>query len=296
MKDAARIAVIGGSGLYRMPDLRDVRELTVRTPFGPPSDAVLLGTLDGVRCAFLPRHGRGHRILPGEINQRANLWALKSLGAEQVISVAAVGSLREELAPLQFVFPDQLVDRTRGRVSTFFGDGVVAHVAFARPFCDDLGTLLFEAARQSGIPAHRGGAYVCMEGPQFSTKAESEFHRKMGFSIIGMTACPEAKLAREAELCYASICMVTDFDCWKEGEEVTQEAVIRNLMDNVANAQKLLRAAVAKVAARPRACGCKDALETAVFTDPKAIPPRAFKRLALLLGRRIDHGKTKKSR
>lgn len=283
--EPVRIAVIGGSGLYAMPDLKAVKEVRVKTPFGPPSDAVTLGTLGGVRCAFLPRHGKGHRILPGEINQRANMWALKSLGVEQVVSMAAVGSLREELPPEHFVFPDQLFDRTKGRVSTFFGEGIVGHVAFAHPFCDSLSDTLYEVSRASGIPSHRGGTYICMEGPLFSTKAESDFHRKMGFSIIGMTASPEAKLAREAELCFASVAMVTDFDCWKEGDEVTQASVLSHLAANVANAQKLLRAAVAKVARRPRACACKDALKTAVLTDPKAVPKATLKKLDLLLGK-----------
>lgn len=287
----AAVAVIGGSGLYNMPGLSDIREARVKTPFGAPSDAVILGTLDGVRCAFLPRHGRGHRILPGEINQRANLWALKTLGVRQVISVAAVGSLKQELAPLHFVFPDQLVDRTKGRVSTFFGGGIVGHAAFAHPFCGALSQLLFIAARGLGITSHRGGTYVCMEGPQFSTKAESEFHRRQGFDIIGMTACPEAKLAREAELCYANVSMVTDYDCWKEGEEVTQEMVIKNLQANVANAQKLVRAAVRAVAARERTCPCKDALASAVFTDPRVMPKAALKKLDLLIGRHLKRPK-----
>lgn len=284
-RDPARVAVIGGSGLYDMPGLERVREVRVKTPFGAPSDAVLLGTLDGVRCAFLPRHGRGHRLLPGEINQRANLWALKSLGAEQVVSVAAVGSLQEDRPPLHFVFPDQLFDRTRGRVSTFFGAGVVGHVAFAHPFCDALSALLFDTARGLGIPAHRGGTYVCMEGPQFSTRAESEYHRRMGFSVIGMTAATEAKLAREAELCYANVSMVTDFDCWKAGEEVTQEAVIRNLQGNIANAQKLLRAAIARVAERGRSCECPHALKSALFTAPQAMPKATVRKLELLIGK-----------
>lgn len=292
-KDQARIAVIGGSGLYAMPELKDIREVAVKTPFGAPSDVVLMGTLDGVRCAFLPRHGRGHRILPGEINQRANMWALKSLGVEQIISIAAVGSLKEELVPQHFVFPDQLFDRTKGRASTFFGDGIVAHTAFAHPFCDALSSLLYDTAKGAGITSHRGGTYICMEGPHFSTKAESHFHRQMGFSIIGMTASPEAKLAREAELCFANVSMVTDFDCWKEGEEVDQQKVTSNLHANVANAQKLLRAVVRKVASRTRSCGCKDALKTSVFTDPKVMPAKTLKKLDLLIGR--YYGKAKKA-
>jgi 5'-methylthioadenosine phosphorylase len=284
-KDTARIAIIGGSGLYNMPDLEGVREVAVRTPFGAPSDAVVLGTLSGIRCAFLPRHGRGHRILPTEINQRANLWALKSLGVEQVIGIAAVGSLKEELPPQHFVFPDQLVDRTRHRPSTFFGAGIVGHVAFADPFCGALSDLLYEVARSLGLPAHRGGTYVCMEGPQFSTKAEAAFHRKMGFSVVGMTATPEAKLAREAELCYANISMVTDYDCWKQGEEVSQDMVTRNLKANAANAQRLLRSAVAPAAGRVRTCACRDALAAALFTDPKVMPKATLKKLDPLIGK-----------
>jgi 5'-methylthioadenosine phosphorylase len=270
-----------------MPGLTGRREVRVRTPFGAPSGTILLGALSGVPCAFLPRHGRGHVLLPGEVNSRANIWALKSLGVEQVVSISAVGSLKEELPPRDFVFPAQLVDETKGRASTFFGSGLVAHVAFDRPFCADEARRLHEAARGLGINAHLGGTLVCMEGPAFSTKAESEYHRRQGYDLIGMTAVPEAKLAREAELCYAAACLVTDYDCWKEGEEVSSGKVVENLQVNVANAQRLLAAAVPALAARRRACRCAEALAGAIFTDPKRADRRALRRLDLLVGRRL---------
>ena len=280
---APKVGVIGGSGLYALPELRDVREAAVRTPFGAPSDKLVFGTLGGVRAAFLPRHGRGHRLLPTEINHRANIHALKSAGVEQVISVAAVGSLKEELQPRDFVFPDQLVDETRHRTSTFFGGGIVAHAAFARPFCDGLSELLYRTSLDLGLASHRGGVYCCMEGPQFSTRAECETHRRLGYDLIGMTASPEAKLAREAELCYAPVSMVTDYDCWREEDEVDTAKVIGHLSANVQNVQRLVAAAIEAVGRRERACLCKDALKGAVFTDPKARDKRTLKRLALLL-------------
>jgi len=286
-KDAAKIAVIGGSGLYEMRGILDVREVRVRTPFGAPSDAVILGTIQGVRCAFLPRHGRGHVLLPSEINGRANIWALKSLGVERILSVGAVGSLKEELAPRHFVFPDQLADETRGRKSTFFGGGVVAHVAFADPFCMATARALHEAAQRLDIVSHLGGTYVCMEGPAFSTRAECAMHRELGYSIIGMTALPEAKLAREAEICYATMAVVTDYDCWKEGEEVSTEKVVENLFANVANAQLLIQKALPSLAAMRRSCACAGALEGAVFTQPKMIRPAARKKLELLIGKYV---------
>lgn len=288
MKERVGIAVIGGSGLYGMKDLERVRELRVKTPFGATSEAIVLGTLAGVRCAFLPRHGRHHTILPTEINNRANIWALKSIGVERILSAAAVGSLKQELPPRHIVFPDQLVDETRHRRSTFFGDGIVAHVAFAHPFCDQTSLQLYETAQKLGLACSRGGTYICMEGPLFSTKAESDMHRQLGYDIIGMTAAPEAKLAREAELCYSSISMVTDYDCWKEDEEVSLEQVIANLSANTANAQSLLREALPKLAATPRDCRCKDALRNAVVTDPKMRKPATRKKLALLLNRHAD--------
>lgn len=284
-KNYAKIAVIGGSGLYQMESIQNARAVRVKTPFGDPSGPVLLGNLSGVACAFLPRHGQGHVLLPGEINNAANIYALKSLGAERILAVSAVGSLKEELAPRHFVFPDQLVDETKGRRSTFFGAGVVAHVAFAHPFCDALSQKLYETAKGLGITSHRGGTYICMEGPAFSTKAESDYHRRMGYSLIGMTAAQEARLAREAELCYSSTALVTDYDCWKEGAEVSSKEVIENLTANIANAQKLLSKAVSAAASLPRACACSKALDGAIFTAPAARNPKTVKKLKLLIGK-----------
>jgi len=261
------LAVIGGSGLYDMPGLTRRRELRLHTPFGAPSGPVLLGELSGVACAFLPRHGPGHTLLPSEINNRANIWALKSLGAQSVISVSAVGSLRQKLAPRDFVFPDQVVDETKGRAGTFFGGGLVAHVAFDRPFCPETAHLLAAQARGLGLRVHEGGTLVCMEGPAFSTKAESEYHRRQGYDVIGMTALPEAKLAREAELCYAQASLVTDYDCWKEGDEVSSAKVADNLAANADNARRLLKAAAPALAARTRRCRCAAALSGAVFSQ-----------------------------
>jgi len=285
MSGQAKIAIIGGSGLYEMKSLSEVRELRVKTPFGEPSDALILGALGGVPCVFLPRHGRGHVLLPSEINGRANIWALKSLGVERIIAVGAVGSLKESLAPRDFLFPDQLVDETKGRRATFFGDGVVAHVAFAHPFCEAMSGALFDEARGLGITAHRGGVYCCMEGPQFSTKAESAMHRTLGYSIIGMTAVPEARLAREAEICYGLAALITDYDCWKEGEEVTADAVVQTLRANIADAQSLIERAVPALAKLPRRCPCSKALEGAVVTAPEKANPAALKRLEIILGR-----------
>ncbi len=277
------LAVIGGSGLYAMEDLRDVREFKVRTPFGDPSDALVTGTLDGVRVAFLPRHGRGHRINPSEVNHRANIFALKTLGVEQIISVAACGSLKEELRPRDMVFPDQIFDRTKSRPSTFFEKGIVAHVGIASPYCAELSGRLHQSAAQLGFRAHTGGTYVCMEGPQFSTKAESNVYRSMGFSIIGMTALPEAKLAREAEICYGAVALVTDYDVWKE-EPVNVEMVIGNLTANTSNVKRLLKTVVSKVI-RPRTCECASALQYAILTDRKLVPPKVKKDLKPLIGK-----------
>lgn len=281
----AVLGVIGGSGLYDMPGLRSRRELRLKTPFGAPSGPIVLGELSGVHCAFLPPHGRGHALLPGEVNSRANLWALKSLGVERVVSVSAVGSLKERIAPRDFLFPDQLVDETKGRPASFFGSGLVAHVAFDQPFCPEQSALLAQACRRLGIRSHEGGTLVCMEGPAFSTKAESNLHRRLGYDIIGMTALPEAKLAREAELCYAAVCLVTDYDCWKDGEEVSSGKVVENLAANVSNAQRLLAAAAPRLAARARRCRCADALRGAIFTDPKHADRRTVRRLDLLVSR-----------
>lgn len=280
-----RLGVIGGSGLYQLEGATDVREVRVKTPFGSPSDAVILATVAGVRAAFLPRHGRGHRLLPGEVPARANIWALKSLGVERIVSISAVGSLREEVAPRHFVVPDQLADETKGRPSTFFGKGVVAHVAFAHPFCSDMAGLLHDQSLELGIVSHSGGTYICMEGPLFSTKAESLMHRQLGYSIIGMTAIPEAKLAREAEICYQPVALVTDYDCWKEDDHVSTEKVVEHLMANVGNARRLLAAALPKLAALPRRCPCATALKGAVFTDPKAMDPKTKRTLMPLIGK-----------
>ena len=267
MKDKVLVAVIGGSGLYAMDDLKHVREVKIRTPFGSPSDAIVIGTLEGIRVAFLPRHGRGHRINPSEVNHRANIYALKTLGVEQIIAVSACGSLKEELKPRDMVFPDQIFDRTKSRPSTFFEKGIVAHVGVANPYCPELAQRLHDSATGLGFRAHQGGIYVCIEGPQFSTKAESNVYRSQGFSVIGMTNSPEFKLAREAEICYASVALVTDYDVWKE-EQVTVEMVIGNLNANTANVKRLLKTVVSKVS-RDRRCECAAALKYAIITDPK---------------------------
>lgn len=281
--EPVRVAVIGGSGLYDMDELKDVKAVKIRTPFGYPSDSLLIGRISGVKCAFLPRHGRGHRLLPGEIPQRANMYALKSLGVRTVIAISAVGSLREEFAPKHFVFPDQLVDETKGRVSTFFGSGIVAHVGMAHPFCNSLSGFLYERSLALGITSHRGGAYVCMEGPAFSTKAESEYHRKMGYSIIGMTASPEAKLAREAGFCYAPVSLVTDYDVWKDGEEVSASQVLETLKINIDNARRLIADAVPQICSLTSSCNCGELMKNAVFTARKAMPKKTFDSLKLLM-------------
>ncbi|MBI3553824.1 MAG: S-methyl-5'-thioadenosine phosphorylase [Elusimicrobia bacterium] len=281
----AQVGVIGGSGLYQLQGLKQAKAVRVKTPFGKPSGPIVLGSLDGVSCAFVPRHGPGHVLLPGEINVRANIWALKSLGVDRVIAVAAVGSLKEELAPKHFVFPDQFVDRTKGRTSTFFGGGIVAHTAFDQPVCSAQTDILHGAAKGADILAHRGGVYVCMEGPLFSTKAESEFHRRNGWDVIGMTALTEAKLAREAELCYSLIALVTDYDCWKTGEEVSSSQVVATLNANIANVQRLLEKSLAAAAARPRQCRCGHALAGALVTAPDAMNKKTRARLKLLIGK-----------
>ncbi|MBI4219539.1 MAG: S-methyl-5'-thioadenosine phosphorylase [Chloroflexi bacterium] len=281
----AKVGVIGGSGLYRMEGLENVSEVRVGTPFGDPSDSITVGTLQGTPIAFLPRHGVGHRLLPSELPARANIWALKSIGVERVVSVSAVGSLQEEYRPLELVVPDQLVDRTKGRPSTFFGDGVVAHVSFAEPFCGDLSERLAAAARQTPATIHKGGTYVVMEGPAFSTRAESFSYRVIGAHIIGMTALPEAKLAREAEMCYATLACVTDYDCWREEtEHVTIELVIRNLNRNVANAQLAVRQLLPLLAGEPK-CACRSSLKDAIITDRARIPSDTRKRLELIAGK-----------
>ncbi len=281
----ADIGIIGGSGLYDIEGLRNVKHARVRTPFGWPSDELVLGELDGIRVAFLSRHGRGHRLNPSEINYRANIYALKSIGVRRVISVSAVGSMKESLKPGDVVLPDQFIDLTKRRTSTFFEGGAVAHVAFGDPVCTSLGSSLLAAARAVGATVHQGGTYVCIEGPQFSTKAESRLYRQWGVSVIGMTNLPEAKLAREAELCYATVALVTDYDCWHETEEaVTVGAILATLHQNVALAKRLLRGAVESAAA-VTSCECQQALQHAIVTDPNRIPPALRRRLALLTGR-----------
>ncbi|HZC06813.1 MAG TPA: S-methyl-5'-thioadenosine phosphorylase [Ktedonobacterales bacterium] len=284
----ARLGVLGGSGLYAMPDLTHVEQVEMSTPFGAPSDAITVGDLDGVSVAFLPRHGRGHRLSPTEVPSRANIYAFKSLGVERVISISAVGSLREDIAPLDLVIPDQLVDRTKARPASFFEGGLVAHIGFADPFCPDMsGQLADVMATLGDITYHRGGTYVCIEGPQFSTKAESRIYRQWGCDIVGMTALPEAKLAREAQLCYATIACVTDYDVWHESEgPVTVEIVVANLTRNVANAQRIIRQ-VARLLPADRAesaCGCATALTDTLMTDRSLITPELRAKYALLLG------------
>jgi len=284
----ATVGIIGGSGLYSMNGLTETREIRVKTPFGEPSDAIVLGTLEGKRVAFLARHGRGHRILPGEINYRANVYAMKMLGVERIISVSAVGSLQEELRPGEFLVPDQFVDRTKGRVSTFFGDGLVAHVAFAHPTCGQVSTALADASVHCGVPVHRRGTYICMEGPQFSTLAEAQMHRQLKFEVIGMTNVTEAKLAREAEICYGTIAMITDYDCWHpEHESVTASQIIATLNQNAENAQKVLREAVRAMHVE-RNCKCGSALKNALVTDLKIVPTATKKRLAAILGKYLS--------
>jgi 5'-methylthioadenosine phosphorylase len=286
------LGIIGGSGLYEMDGLADVRWVKVRTPFGDPSDAYCVGRFGDRNVIFLPRHGRGHRLTPTDLNYRANIWGLKRLGATAVISVSAVGSMKEEIRPLDIVIPDQFFDHTRRRISTFFGDGLVAHVGMAHPVCAELGDVLEGAAREAGATVHRGGTYICIEGPQFSTKGESEIYRRWGVSVIGMTNMPEAKLAREAELCYATVALATDYDVWHpEHDAVTVEAVIANLIKNVTMARDVLRRAIPRVPARAGCkSGCPEALAKALITDPRHIPPRTRKRLDLLVGRHLPSG------
>jgi 5'-methylthioadenosine phosphorylase len=282
---AAAVGIIGGSGLYELPGMTDVRWRDVRTPFGDPSDELCCGELDGRRVVFLPRHGRGHRLTPSELNFRANIWSLKSLGVEWVVSVSAVGSMRDEIHPLDLVIPDQFFDATRRRVSSFFGDGIVAHVGMADPVCPHLASVLESAARETTASVHRGGTYICIEGPQFSTKAESRIYRSWVVDVIGMTNMPEAKLAREAELCYATLALVTDYDVWHETHDtVSVETVIATLLKNVETAKDVLRRVIPAVP-EARTCACPRLLQNAVITDPKAFPLPTRRRLDLLLGR-----------
>ena len=283
-----RVGIIGGSGLYQMPELTAIEEVKVDTPFGPPSDAFIVGTLEGERVAFLPRHRVGHRLTPTEVPFRANIYAMKLLGVESILSASAVGSLQEQYAPLDMVIPDQFFDRTRGRVreSTFFGEGIVAHVSFAHPVCGRLGDVLQEACGAADVKAHRGGIYLCMEGPAFSTVAESNVYRSWGMDIIGMTNLQEAKLAREAEICYATLALVTDYDCWHQGHDaVSVEAVIEYLNKNVRNAQIILREAVQAMRSSERSCKCGSALQHAIFTAPNLWPEATKKKLEAIVKR-----------
>lgn len=283
----ARVAVIGGSGLYQMEGLAGVEEVRLTTPFGEPSDCIIVGTLGETRVAFLPRHGRGHRLSPSELPYRANIYALKSLGVELIIAVSAVGSLKEDIRPLDMVIPDQLIDRTKGRPSTFFGNGVVAHVPFADPFCHVLSGVLYDSAKEVGAGVHLGGSYIVMEGPAFSTKAESHLYRSWGASIIGMTALPEAKLAREAEMCYAILACATDYDSWHgDYESVSVDMVVSNLRKNVATSKEIIRRVVARLPAR-RECPCPSSLGGAIITDHKMIPSDLKEKLRPILGKYI---------
>ncbi|HEV2314213.1 MAG TPA: S-methyl-5'-thioadenosine phosphorylase [Candidatus Acidoferrales bacterium] len=286
--EPVRIGIIGGSGLYGMAGLTDTREIRIKTPFGAPSDAFVIGSLEGKRVAFLARHGRGHRILPSEINYRANIYAMKTLGVERILSVSAVGSLREDLHPLEFLIPDQFFDRTRGRISTFFGNGIVAHVGFDKPTCSQLAKSLADACSRAAVKAHAKGTYVCMEGPQFSTLAESHFYRQSHFDVIGMTNLTEAKLAREAEICYATVAMITDYDCWHpEHDSVSVPDIIANLTKNAANVQRVIRETV-RTLPDARDCKCVSALAHAILTDRKLIPPATKRRLAPIIGKYIS--------
>ncbi len=281
-----RIGIIGGSGLYQMPELTGVEEVQVDTPFGSPSDAFIVGTLEGERVAFLPRHGRGHRFTPTEVPFRANIYAMKLLGVERILSASAVGSLQEKYAPLDMVIPDQFFDRTRARVkeSTFFGEGIVAHVSFAHPVCNVLGDVLEKSCQAAEVKAHRGGTYLCMEGPAFSTVAESNVYRSWGMDIIGMTNLQEAKLAREAEICYATLALVTDYDCWHPGHDaVSVETVIEYLNKNVRNAQTIMREAIKQLRSQDRTCKCGSALKNAIFTAPNLWPRSTTQKLEAII-------------
>ncbi len=286
--ERVRIGVIGGSGLYHMDGLTDLEERSIATPFGAPSDTLLVGTLSGVRVAFLARHGRGHRIMPTEVNYRANIWALKSLGVEQVIAISACGSLREHLHPGEIVIPDQLFDHTKKRVLTFFGEGAVVHVGVAEPFCQRLSAIVADAVSAAGGTVHRGGCFITIEGPRFSTKGESKTYRAWGMDIIGMTTSPEAFLAREAEMCYACMAHITDYDVWHATEEpVSVEALLATLAANAQLAQNALRMAVVRLAQEERSCACSSALANALITQRDLIPAELLERLSLLLGKYV---------
>ena len=287
----AEIGIIGGSGLYSMPGLNEVREVKLETPFGAPSDSYVLGTLEGRKVAFLARHGRGHRILPSELNFRANIYGFKQLGVDRIVSVSAVGSLKEEHQPLDFVIPDQFFDRTRHRVDTFFGDGIVAHIAFAEPVCGQLASVVEAACKLVGVKGKKGGTYLNMEGPQFSTKAESNIYRSWGMDVIGMTNLQEAKLAREAEICYVTVAMVTDYDCWHpHHDSVTVDQIVAVLVKNAENATRVVRETVASMPAE-RKCKCGSALAHALLTDRDKIPTATRQRLSLILDKYLSSGK-----
>jgi len=283
----AKIGVIGGTGLYDIEGMTDIEEVNVDTPFGKPSDTIVVGRLEGVGIAFLPRHGKGHPISPTELPARANIYALKALGVEHIIAICSAGSFKKEIGPGQLVIPDQLIDRTRNRISSFFGDGIVAHIAFAEPFCPILCQVLFESAKQAGANVHPEGTLVVMEGPAFSTRAESRLYRSWGADIIGMTALPEAKLAREAEICYAVIGCATDYDSWWEpGQPVTVDVILNTLRNNVDTSKRIIKLAVKRIPEN-RDCGCGRALEGAIVTAPEMIPPEQKKKLELLIGKYI---------
>ncbi len=285
MSEERVVGVIGGSGLYEIEGFEGMEEVRLSTPFGEPSDAFVTGRLAGVRTVFLPRHGRGHRLLPTEINSRANLWGLKRLGATRILSISAVGSMREDIAPGDFVLVDQFFDRTRHRTDSFFGSGVAAHVLFADPTCSDLRSILLAAARRIPVRVHSGGTYLNMEGPQFSTRAEARIYRQWGVDVIGMTNLQEARLAREAELCYATVAMATDYDCWHASAgDVTVEAILEVMRKNTAHAKELVRSVLPLLPAT-RSCPCQNALRYAILTDPARIPPEARDRLELLIGK-----------
>lgn len=280
------IGIIGGSGLYDMAELTDRDDVLLDTPFGEPSGPYVTGTLRGRRVAFLARHGIGHRLTPSELNYRANIYGFKALGVEHIISASAVGSLREDIAPLHLVVPDQFIDRTRGRISTFFGDGLVAHIGFGDPVCPVLADLVYREAGEAGATVHRGGTYVCMEGPAFSTRAESNLYRTWGADVIGMTNLQEAKLAREAEICYSTLALVTDYDCWHaDHDHVTVEMIIGNLTQNARTAQQVIAAVVGAMPDGPRTCACATALASAIITRPEFVPAETRQRLDLLVGK-----------
>jgi 5'-methylthioadenosine phosphorylase len=285
----ARIGIIGGSGLYEMKGLNVLFERHIPTPFGDPSDPFVIGEIDGVRVAFLSRHGRGHRTLPSDLNYRANIYAFKLLGVDTILSASAVGSMKEEYHPTDIVFPHQFIDRTRHRPDTFFGNGIAAHISFADPICAAVSSAMCESAREAGANVYEGGVYICIEGPQFSTRAESNLYRSWGVDVIGMTNLQEAKLAREAEICYATMALITDYDCWhEEHDAVSVDQVIGYLKANAEMAQQTLRGSIERVSQRLRDCGCATALQNAIMTDPKLIPPKTREDLAPIIAKYIS--------